>query len=301
MTRPNLIRPRNFFIPFSVFCLFALLFPAEGRSQGASGAQAALNPAIQEVMGGSKMPQDGRAIYLAACATCHGYRGDGRGVEAANFIQPATDFTKGVYKFRMGENVVRADVERSIREGMSGTEMVPFKRILSPESTAQVAAYLLTLKAAGPEGASKKAKKPRKSAGTARTEARPIPERPFPPSAESVSAGKTVYQDNCSDCHGDNGAGSKDETDDWDRPVQMNDFRWGFFKSGNADSDLYRSILAGMKGTTMDAYDGELEDEEIWQVVDYIRSLSARDEGMIGKLWRVLLGTRPSGFDYRNY
>ncbi len=236
----------------------------------------------------------GRELYRAACAPCHGAYGDGRGAGAAGFFQPATDFTKGVYKFRssLSKYITGEELERSIREGMSGTEMVPFKRILTGRGIARVAAYLKSFSdiyddpAAAPGG----------------DDRLDLPaERPFPPSPESIAAGSEVFADNCADCHGDLGEGASDETDEWERPVWMIDFRLGYFKSGNADADLYRSIVAGMPGTTMDPYSGELEPEQVWQVVDYIRSLSKEEEGLFGDLLKALFVTEPNGFDYRAY
>ncbi len=81
----------------------------------------------------------------------------------------------------------------------------------------------------------------------------------------------------------------------------MIDFRLGYFKSGDRDADLYRSIAAGMKGTSMDAYADVLDEEEIWQVIDYIRSLADEPDGFFGRLLRALLVTEPNGFDYRGY
>jgi cytochrome c oxidase cbb3-type subunit 2 len=245
------------------------------------------------------------ATYRLACADCHGVRGDGRGLSARGFAQPATDFTKGTYKFRTTTtDAVPApgDIERSIREGMSGTEMVPFKNLLTEKRIAELAAYLRGFS----EDLSDPDTKPEPDEIVA------IPaERPFPRTAETVEEGKELWDDNdCADCHEENGRGTSEEQDDWGRPVFMVSFLEGYYKSGTHDSDLYRSIAAGMAGTTMPAFNEDMSEEEIWKVVDYIRSLGEEQSPgplgvfrwpLVGRLARYFLGAKPSGFDYSNY
>lgn len=258
-------------------------------AQSRQGGSAAAPPsAAEDVLG--------RRVYLAYCATCHGRTGDGWGDEAKGFAQRATDFTKGVYKLRstVGDVPAPGDLERSIRVGMPGTEMVPFGAVLNAASTQAVARYLRSL---NPELADP-------DATADADDIVKIPaQRPFPRTAETIAAGKEVWESqSCADCHEDDGRGTKGEKDDWDFPVVMVPFPGGYFKSGPTDADLYRSIAAGMKGTTMDGYRDEAEPEEIWQMVDYIRSVGPTQErGFIGGLMDFFFRTRPSGFDYSNY
>ena len=126
--------------------------------------------------------------------------------------------------------------------------------------------------------------------------------------AESVSRGHQLYADKraqCAKCHGPDGAGDGEETelyDDWNRskigvtpreteelsrlfalPIQRlraRNFLEGAFRGGNRPEDLYRRIHASVKGTPMPAAGpgpgtaGALKPEEIWHVVNYIRSLA---------------------------
>jgi cytochrome c oxidase cbb3-type subunit 2 len=238
----------------------------------------------------------GKQIYDVACAGCHGLKGDGKGPGGKAFAQHATDFTKGTYKLRSTSGDVPApgDLERTIRVGMSGTEMVPFRHLLTERSTRAVAGYIRSF---SPE-LSKPDAKP------AEDEIVEIPEkRPFPRTAQTIEAGKALWEEHdCADCHGEDGQGTKDETDDWDFPVVMVSFQDGYYKSGPADQDLYRSIATGMKGTTMEGYLGDASAEDIWKMVDYIRSLARSErQGFIAKAFDFLLRTRPSGFDYSTY
>jgi cytochrome c oxidase cbb3-type subunit I/II len=240
----------------------------------------------------------GRAVYLAECAACHGVRGDGRGPAAANFAQRPTDFTRGVYKLRStlssspeGDLPTDADLVRTIRDGMSTTEMVPFRNVLSAESMLAVAQ---TVKAFSGRFADPGLPNPE-------TIALKVGERPFPASESSAAAGKAVYESNkCADCHGERGEGNPDEKDKWGNPVRMVPFSLGYYKSGGTDQDLFRSIATGMRGTTMDFYKGSVGEQELWQLVDYVRSLTERPTNVVGRLIRYGFAVRPSGLVYRN-
>lgn len=267
---------------------------------GLAALLAGLAP-VPAVAQGSEQPQgatmltQGRLVYDAYCAPCHGLTGKGDGPEAQGFVQPPTNFTLGKYMLRSTTSAIPApgDVARTIREGMSGTEMVAFKEILSERSIADVAAYV---KAFSPALANPNVKPPADSIIK-------IPkQRPFPRTAQTIAEGKKVWADEgCADCHGKQGQGMADQADDAGRHIEMVPFQDGYYKSGPADSDLYRTILAGMKNTTMDAYKGEVSDQDAWKLVDYIRSLSeSNGASFIAKVLHFV-GSRPSGFDYSNY
>ena len=126
----------------------------------------------------------------------------------------------------------------------------------------------------------------------------------------SVALGHDLYLSKdaqCVRCHGPQGAGDgeeKDLYDDWNKPKQgatpeqarelagrftlpiqrlrPRNFRDGVFHGGSSPQELYLRILVGIKGTPMvptgTAPDSTapLTPEQIWHVVDYVRSLSRR-------------------------
>ncbi len=106
-----------------------------------------------------------------------------------------------------------------------------------------------------------------------------VPPSPRETSAENLAAGKTLYGENCEQCHGDQGDGQGVMADLLDpRP---RDFRRGVYKIRRTmqgelptDRDLFRIVGIGMPGTSMPAWQGILSDAQIWQVVDYIKSFS---------------------------
>jgi DMSO reductase family type II enzyme heme b subunit len=105
------------------------------------------------------------------------------------------------------------------------------------------------------------------------------PTTPRAASEENLTAGKALYADLCSQCHGEQGDGQGEMADLLDpRP---RDFRRGIYKIRRTpqgelptDQDLFRIIGIGMPGTSMPAWRDLLSDEQIWQLVDYIKSFS---------------------------
>jgi mono/diheme cytochrome c family protein len=83
--------------------------------------------------------QRGKAVYAAACASCHGPAGKGDGQNMVTLLPKATDLTDG----RFARNAVTAALVRGVR----GTAMPAFPS-LSNEDVAAVTAYTVSLGAA---------------------------------------------------------------------------------------------------------------------------------------------------------
>ena len=114
-----------------------------------------------------------------------------------------------------------------------------------------------------------------------------VPPR-VPESPELLEEGKQVYFQRCAFCHGLKGAGDGPVADYLDpRP---RDFRDGLFKfrstkSGQLpkDEDLFRTIARGLPGTAMPAWQvpkKTLSDEEVWQVLHYLKTLIDPAKGL---------------------
>ncbi|MCH7491584.1 MAG: cytochrome c [Gemmatimonadetes bacterium] len=116
----------------------------------------------------------------------------------------------------------------------------------------------------------------------------------LPPGSGSVEHGQRIYAAKCASCHGPRGRGDGPIAvagllkDAWGRPIKAHDFTWGLYKSGRHDLDLYRTVTTGLNGTPMAAYDRLLTNEERWDLVDYIKSLSPQ-RGAIGRLLKEKL------------
>lgn len=216
----------------------------------------------------------GRTVYFQACSPCHGIRGDGRGPAATGFDPAPRNFRRGVYKFRStvsGALPLDVDLERTVREGLPGTEMPRWKDVLSEHDIKAVVQFVKSF--------SPFFEDPR---------ARPLPadivkipgERPFEPGAASVAAGQLIFiKQDCVKCHGKAGAGDGVEAnkleDDWKVPIRPADLTLRHFKNGKRDRDIYRVFTTGLNGTPMPAFD-DLTDEQRWQLVDYIKSLEQK-------------------------
>ena len=216
----------------------------------------------------------GRVIYFQACSPCHGIRGDGRGPAAAGFDPAPRNFRRGVYKFRTtvsGALPLDEDLERTVREGLPGTEMPRWKNVLSEHDIKAVVQYVKSFSPYFEDP---------KSQPLPRDIVRIPAERPFAPSAASVAAGRKLFIDqDCVKCHGKYGAGdgveADKQVDDWDVPIRPANLTLQHFKTGKRDRDIFRIFTTGLNGTPMPAFD-ELTDAQRWQLVDYIKSLEQK-------------------------
>src|SRR3954471_24783626 len=78
----------------------------------------------------------------------------------------------------------------------------------------------------------------------------------------AIAAGQRLYDQGCAGCHAAAGQGS-------DRAPALT----GRFAHGSEDGDLFHSIREGVPGTAMTPH-RELSDQQTWQLVSYIRSLT---------------------------
>jgi alcohol dehydrogenase (cytochrome c) len=78
----------------------------------------------------------------------------------------------------------------------------------------------------------------------------------------AVAAGQRLYDQTCQSCHAPAGRGDRGPALDGGR-----------FTHGNEDGDLFHTIREGVQGTQMPPF-RRLTDQQVWQLVSYIRSLS---------------------------
>ena len=126
------------------------------------------------------------------------------------------------------------------------------------------------------------------------------------PTPERIAHGRWLFMTptaaNCIKCHGPEGRGDGESTwvvdeetgekslalDEWDNEIQPRDLTTGVFRFGRRPIDLYRRVHAGINGTPMPAHFGQLVTEEdgsqrpldendIWDLVFFVRSLSSHD------------------------
>jgi mono/diheme cytochrome c family protein len=90
-------------------------------------------------------------LYRRHCAHCHGITGDGMG-PTARFLNPyPRDYRQGVYKFKstpIASEPTRADLTRTLHEGIPGTAMPSFL-LLSSTDTEAIIEYVIYLSMRG--------------------------------------------------------------------------------------------------------------------------------------------------------
>ena len=98
---------------------------------------------------------------------------------------------------------------------------------------------------------------------------------PTPVNAQSIAAGKVVYQRACTVCHGATGKGDgaivKSLKPEATKPSDLSDAKWDH---GSTDGEIFVNIRDGIGPKfEMKAQKGKITDPEMWNLVNYIRSL----------------------------
>src|SRR5262249_7276830 len=93
---------------------------------------------------------------------------------------------------------------------------------------------------------------------------------PAPPSSGSIAAGQVTFQKNCRFCHGPDGRGHGPIAPPG--TADLNDAHWD---TGSSDIEIFTVIREGLgPDSKMKGFKGRLTDAEIWNIVNYIRTLS---------------------------
>lgn len=204
-------------------------------------------------LGGLQKPATPKEQYALLCTRCHGEKGDGNGVVAEILIPRPRVFTNGKFFNWLAEE--RA--WNAIRNGVPGTAMPPFGKILDEQEAKALFGWVRT---------------------TFATERSVVPSRKLPAanpvaySPDSVARAKAIFLDRCYGCHGRIGNGKGPNAADMlPRPRNLTNHE--FFKQ-LPDTRLYESITYGVVGTGMPPWD-ILTDDQRWDLVNYVRSLSS--------------------------
>jgi mono/diheme cytochrome c family protein len=95
---------------------------------------------------------------------------------------------------------------------------------------------------------------------------------PIASSPESIAAGKTIYT-KCAPCHGVNGQGGPGNDLIPAAPSLVDD-KWDH---GSTDGEIFDSIKNGVPPDfNMVPWKDQLKDDDIWNVVNYIRSIQKK-------------------------
>jgi mono/diheme cytochrome c family protein len=101
---------------------------------------------------------------------------------------------------------------------------------------------------------------------------------PIEATPDSVAAGKKTFATVCAACHGAEGKGgivlSVIEDKGGTQPPDLTDEKWDH---GSSDGEIFTVIKKGIAPDFfMQPFDGRIPDNEIWNLVNYIKSLSQK-------------------------
>jgi mono/diheme cytochrome c family protein len=93
---------------------------------------------------------------------------------------------------------------------------------------------------------------------------------PVTSTPESLSAGKRAYTQLCANCHGASGKGDGSGASAGAQPADLTDAVWDY---GSSDGEIYGVIHDGTSAD-MGSYAERLKETDIWNVVNFIRTLA---------------------------
>ena len=107
------------------------------------------------------------------------------------------------------------------------------------------------------------------------------PRNPVAPTPASIAAGKRAYDVTCAACHGNRAqgavkAGITISIIEEQRGKQPPDLTDDQSDHGSTDGDIFIVIKRGLPPTMMPGFDGQIPDDDIWSIVNYLRTLQTK-------------------------
>jgi len=97
---------------------------------------------------------------------------------------------------------------------------------------------------------------------------------PVPANAASIEAGKAVFAKYCRSCHGAEGKGDGAGAP---KDVHPANLASGKFVHGGSEGEIFTTIKMSVPPKfDMDSWDGRIKDPDIWNLVNYIRTLGPK-------------------------
>ena len=224
--------------------------------------------------------EEGRLLFRAVCAGCHGQDGRADVPAAKVYFPPPRDLTRGEYRFRTTASGIipqRDDLVRTIAEGLPGTAMPGWRDQLEAR---QLMSLVLFIESLSPRFQDEDEEIEEDDILVHMAKLRPPPMTPA-----LTTRGRGVYTEmKCGDCHGERGRGdgpsAKTAKNQDGSKSDVFDFTTGVFKGGDRPVDIYRTFMTGLDGTPMPSYADSIPDEaERWALVFYVMSLR-RERGL---------------------
>jgi mono/diheme cytochrome c family protein len=97
---------------------------------------------------------------------------------------------------------------------------------------------------------------------------------PVATSAQSIAAGQAAYARNCRFCHGPDAKGNGPMAPKDTHPSDLTDAKWD---RGATDGEIFLVLRDGAgPEMKMKGYKGRMTDTDMWNVVNYLRSLGPK-------------------------
>lgn len=264
--------------------------------------------AMRDAILSERNEMEGEALYQFRCAVCHGEEGAGDGVAAELMYPKPRDFTLALFKYKSSPGMTLPrdeDLFRTIQEGLQGTAMPGWSKLLSDE---QISSLIPVLKSfditatwppeeASDEDYDEDSGRYLKQDFRVITEQEPL-EGQIPYSDESIARGKVAFEKACTECHGNTGRGNimsgKQLADDWGNRIWPRDltkpWSWRATEVTSAETaeenrsqtirNIYSRLSIGIPGTPMPAHRATEEGnkdpvslEDRWHIANYVYSL----------------------------
>lgn len=225
----------------------------------------------------------GAVLYKQYCSQCHGATGMGDG-PAASGLEPKPAMHAKIAFDKLPMDYLYNVINHGGRSVGKSPTMPYWNLTIGRQGVADVIAYLKAAFKGAPQVAQAAPRaggqplgvcpQPRK---TAKAPAKfQSMTNPLPASTGHIKAGETLFQQTakplvCAQCHGAQGDGNGMLGAALVPPPR--NFTCGSVMGEISDGQLYWVIKNGSQGTGMMAFPG-LSDEEVWQVIHYIRTLA---------------------------
>ena len=223
----------------------------------------------------------GKVVYKEYCSQCHGATGKGDG-PAASGLDPKPAIHANIPFEKLPIDYLYNVINHGGAAMGKSPNMPYWNLTIGQQGVADVMAYVkATFKGApdmaavqsggGPTGVCPQERKTVKAPGDFLSKTNPLPA-----SAETVNAGKALFLQTaqpvaCAMCHGKDGNGQGFMGAALVPPPR--NFTCGKMMNDLPDGQLFWIIKNGSPGTGMMSFAG-LSDEQVWQLIHYVRSLA---------------------------